>query len=305
MIDSSAPVEQPVADAPPADVAPDQPVEQATAPVADVDDDPLEPEIAAQVIDIPDGDKLVPLSALKGARTELKTLKQAAKDTPALKAALEQAQKQLEQTAPMVEAFKAWQQAQQYQPPVQQPQAPPVEDTTDLEDLARTFDFYKPDGTVDLDKARKVQAHTQKQAESIAQQYTTPLVTNVLEARVNENLGRAMATAHPVTGEKADPQILNALVQQIRQQPDGLKTLSNPEAMKQIWLNAYSLSTFKQKPAAAAAPAKEAVAPPLVTERAGGQIQGARTLSSLEKRAAKDAGMTEAEYLAEAKKMPW
>lgn len=310
MIDSSAPVEQPVSEqAPPVE----QPVvEQAAAPVEDTLET-IEADLEANAIEVPDGDKLVPLSAVTRLREKLKDAKQGTNEAVALKQQLEAAQAQNAALAPLAEAFKALQAAPQYQQPQQQPPAAqqPTEDVGELEAIAKDFDFYKTDGTPDLDKARRVQARTTKQATQIAQAQTAPLVQNTLAGRAQENLARAKATTLPGTTEGADPQILDSLVSQIASQPNGLETLANPDAMKQIWLNAFALTHVKQrtsgaKPAAVVQqPAAEKPAPPVFTERPGGQMPQPKELNTLEKKAAKEAGLSEKEYLDMAKGMKW
>lgn len=305
MIDSTAPIDAPPdAEAVAAEPLVEQPVVEAPA----VDEDVLEPELQAQVIDIPDGDKLVPLSALTATRKALKAAKQAATDSPALKQQLEQAQQQLQAVAPLADAFRALQQAPQQQPaPVA-----PVEDTTELDEIARDFDFFRADGTPDLDKARRVQTRETKRATAIAQQQTAPLVHNTLTERAQHNIERAKATTLPGTTEKADPVILDGMIQQILQQPNGLQMLASHEAMIELWKNAYVNTQIARtargggQPPAPVVP-KPAVVPtaPVFRESAGGHVAQAKPLSAMEKRAAKDAGMTEDEFKAIAKDKPW
>lgn len=288
-------------------------VEEPEAPVqaALVDEETaLDEALEAQAIEVPDGDKLVPLSAVTNLRQKLKAAKAGTEEAAALKQQLEQAQQQLQATAPLAEAFRALQQAQQHQqqaPQPQQPQGPTAEEVSELEEIARDFDFYKVDGTLDVDKAKRVQARESKRAQSIAQAQVQPLVTNTLQQRAVHNLQRAKATTHPVTKQGVDPQILDALAQKIAEQPNGLQTLADPDSMKQLWLNAYALSTFQAQAPAAQTPQPVAqVVAPLLTEAAGGQVTGAaKPLSDMEKRAAKEAGLTEKAYQDMAKGMRW
>jgi hypothetical protein len=308
VIDSSAPVEQPVADqaAPVEAPPPEQPAE---TPVAEPTLEALEADLEANAIDIPDGDKLVPLSAVSRLREKLKHEKQGSAEAATLRQQLDQANQALQAVQPLAEAFRALQQAGPMAQPVQQPpQAQPVEDTRELEEIARDFDFYKSDGTPDLDKSRRHQARTIATAEKIAQQTTAPLVQDRVTQAATYNYQRALNTTHPVTGQKVDPDVLAALVGQIQRQPNGLETLANPESMKHLWLNAFALSSFRQPAQAQAQPAAVVtppVAPPVMTERAGGRISDPRDLSTMEKKAAKEAGLTEKEYHELAKGMKW
>lgn len=309
-LETPAPVEQPAA---PEQVA-EQPVEQAevAAPV-DSDDPPtddaaINQQISEQAIAVPDGERLVPESLLRNVaisyRNKLKEAKQAAPD-PALVQRLEQSEAKARENEALAQAFRAIQQAQPQQP-VQQPAPAPVEDTAELTDIAKDFDFYKPDGALDLDRARRHQDRITKAATKIAQQQTAPLVQHTLTGQAQNNVARAKATLHPVTKQSADPQILDSLIAHVAKQEGGLATLANPETVKQIWLNAYALTTLRQEAAPAAQPKQEVVAPPVVTERAGGAVTPTQSaLSPAEKKAAKEAGLSEKAYLEVAKGMRW
>ena len=314
MIDSSAPVDPTPAEpvAPPVAVEEpgelivnDQPAPQPQAPVDE--DAALDAQLEAQAIEIADGDKLVPLSAVTELRQFRNVAKRVTREADRLKTQLEQAQQQLQATAPLAEAFRALQQAQQQQPQAPPPPAgPTAEDTAELEAIARDFDFYKADGALDLEKAGRVQARETRRAAQIAQQQMQPLVTNSLQERAMHNLARAKATTHPLTKTGADPKILDQLVSRIAAQPNGLATLADPDSMKQLWLNAYALSTFNPQTPAPQAQAPAPQTPPLVTEPSGGYNPAVmKPLSDREKRAARDAGMSDKEYMDIAKGMKW
>ncbi len=285
-----------------------EPVETPVVAQPADDDAALDAQLEAQAIEIPDGDKLVPLSAVTTLRGKLKEAKAGSAEAATLREQLAQANQQLQAAAPLAEAFRAMQSAQgQQQPQVQQQPIASVEDTAELEDIARTFDFYQADGAVDLNRARKHVALVEKHAASIAQKHVAPLVQHTLTGQMQQNIARAKATEHPITKEKVPAEIIDRLVSQIQQQPGGVRTLADADSMKQIWLNAYTLHTLnpKAKPAAIATAAVEQQAP-LMTERSGGQhVAAPKGLSASEKKAAKDAGLTEKQYLEVAAKMPW
>lgn len=274
------------------------------------DDAALNQQIAEQAIAVPDGEKLVPESLLRNVainyRNKLKEAKQGSPEALALKQQLDEVQARLREAEPLAHAFKAIQNAQPQQ--VQQPQAAPqqpVEDTAELNEIAKDFDFYKPNGDPDLDRARRHQARVMKTARQMAEAQTAPLVQHTLSAEARHNVARAKATVHPVTKQTADPAIIDSLIAHVANQPGGLATLANPENVKQIWLNAYALSTFREQPAAPKAETP-APAPPVITERSGGAAPGQqKALSAAEKRAAKDAGLTEKQYLEIAQGMKW
>lgn len=308
------PVDQPSGDpvAPPAEpAAAPEPVVEAAPVVSDepaTDDPALNQQIADQAIAVPDGEKLIPESLLRNVaisyRNKLKEAKQGSPEAVGLRQQLDAAEARLRESEPLAHAFRAIQQAQ---PQPVQPQQP-VEDTSELTEIAKDFDFYRPDGQPDLDRARRVQARTTRQAEVIARQHNAPLVTHALSAQAQHNIARMKATAHPVTGLKADPRVIDAVVAQLARQDGGLATLANIESVKHLWSNAYTMSTFdpafgKETPAA---PAAAVPSPAVVTERSGGAAPAsAKGLSASEKRAAKDAGLTEKQYLDIASGMKW
>lgn len=266
------------------------------------DDAGIAAALEAQAIDVPDGDKLVPLSAVTKLREKLKDAKAGSAEAAALKQQLEQTQQQLQAVSPLAEAFRAMQHAHQEAPP--QP-PPPAEDTTELDEIARDFDFYKADGQPDLVRAKKHQERETKRATAIAEQVTAPLVQQTLRQQAESNIARARVTTHPVTKQAVDPQILDVLIARIEQQPNGLQTLANPDAMKHLWLNAYALSSLSAQPLAPPT-TPQAQTPPVVTERAGGLVpESAPAMTERERRAAKEAGLSPKEFLDLAKGMKW
>jgi hypothetical protein len=306
-------IDQPVADTPAPALEPvaETPVPEPQAAPAQ----PADPEaefdaaVEASAIDVPDGDRLVPLvplSAVTKLREKLRTVKQQqAVPDPALVQRLEQAEARAREAEPLAQAFRAIQnsQPQQQAQPVQQP----VEDMSELSEIAKDFDFYKPDGTPDLEKAKRHQDRVVRTAQTIAERQTAPLVQHTLSGEAQRNRARAQATVHPVTKQSADPAILDSLISHVAKQEGGLATLANPETMKQIWLNAYALTTLRAESAPAVQPdRRETPVPPVVTERSGGGNAGQpKGLSVAEKRAAKEAGMTEKQYLEVASGMKW
>lgn len=301
----AAPVEP--ASAEPAPVEPSSaepaPVEPASAEPEPLTDDPaLNAELVDGAIEIPTGERLVPESRLGRQAQYFRNKLKEARQTPGaqadLQARLDAAEAKLRQTEPLAIAFSHLQHAQ-----VQQPQQPTEEQVRELQEIARDYDFYDGEGKLDLNKAARHQQRVRKEAQAVAAAQTAPLVRHTLSGQANHNIARAKATVHPVTNQKADPAIIDRLVSHLAQQPGGLETLANPETVKQIWLNAYALSTF----APAAAPAAPAAPPPpVVSETSGGRAPGKQVaLSPAEKAAAKSVGMTEAQYLETAKGMRW
>lgn len=282
---------------PPAEAAPETPAAEEDAEVA-------ADRAEAEAIEIPTGEKLAPVSAIIGLRQKLKSVKGEADTVKAEKARLEA---QLQELAPLAEAFRTLQQQHQQAPPapIAAP-SPAPEDTTRLEAIARQFDFYTADGQPDIARAKQVGSFIAEEASRVASAHVAPLQEQRIRENVASNIRAALATKHPKHGDGVDPGVFQSLVQQIVQQPGGMETLADREAVKQLWLNAYALGSLQGGGMAPVAAVPSAAAPPVVTERAGGAGGPAPvTLSNMERKAMKDLGMSEAEYLKTVAKMPW
>jgi hypothetical protein len=284
---------------------PAEPVE--TAPVeAPVETAPEPEEAVDGSITVPDdlgGTVMVPLSAATTARREAKTAKEEAK---AAKEALAKIQGEWQQAAPYVEAAKAILAQPQAQPAPAAPTGPSPEEQRELEEVARDLDFYKTDGSLDLDRATRHQARVLKAAEKIAQQQVAPYAQQAKVNQAQAVLNTVKGWVDPATKEAVDPTILTNLWNRVAQQPGGLETLANQEAAMFIWGQALNLTRWQkaqQGGGAAPAPAQAPQAPPVFVETSGGG--GTQpSLSSMELRAAKDMGMSPAEYLKAAAKAP-
>lgn len=292
---------EPQTDTPQPDPAPDPAVVAAPETPPDADPEAAADTAEQDAIEIPTGEKLVPLTALKGVRGKLKETQAKLAEAEAARDELDATRQQLAEVAPLAEAFRALQSAQQAQPAA--PVAPVV-DTAGMEELARQLDFYRADGSLDTDRAAKFQTLIDKTAEAKAQQQVAPLVQQSVREKATANIQKALRTVHPVTGDAVDPAILNARFSQIASQPGGIELLANEEAMKELWLNSYGLSSLKPRAARTAAPV---VTAPVVSDHSGGNaVTGtAPTLDDRDRRVAKEYGLSETEYLKIASKMPW
>ena len=205
--------------------------------------------------------------------------------------------------APYVEAAKAILQQPQVQH--QEPQGPSPEERAELEEEARDMDFYKTDGSLDLDRAARSLARTTKRAERIAAAQIAPLQQQAAVERARGVLTAATGWAHPVTGEKADPTILRSMWNKVAGQPGGLETLANPEAAMFVWGQALLASQVQrgpQAPAVARTPAPDG--PPVFVETSGGGGDRPASLNSMERKLIAESGMSEAEYLKQAANRP-
>ena len=292
----------PAPEAPAAPAAPEPqapPVDQEAAELA---------ALETTAIEVPEGDgivKLVPLSAVTTARDKAKEAREQVKTT---QAELDRVRGEYDAMKPYVEAAKAV--LQQQPPPAPAAAAgPTAEQTAELEEVARDLEFYKTDGTLDLDRAGRHQARILSAAQKMAQQQVAPLQQREAQSRAQSVLNEAKNLKDPVTGEQADPQILIGLWNKVASQPGGMETLTNPEAAMFIWGQAMNLTRWGKSqaggarpPVAPAAPAAPLGAPVFVEASGGGHQQP--VLSSMERKAARDMGMSEVEYLKAAEKAP-
>jgi hypothetical protein len=279
--------------APPLAATPEQ---AATPPVETKTDD--EPE----VLEIPTGEKLVPLSALETAREKAKSLRSELETTKAemakgaeKDAKIAELTSQLQQVMPLAQAYQAAVQAQQQQPP--KPAEPTAEQTAELKEIAQELDFYKGDGTLDLDRAKRHQDRLFKMASQIAQQQVAPFQQQTIADKSGFMLQRALITKTP-DGAQPDPEVL----QQVWARLDPRLT-ATPEGAAQAFSVALGHSTLLGKVKGGKA-TQEVIPDPLPTEKAGGKDVTPVSLSDSDRRMARDLGMTDKEYSAELAKMP-
>lgn len=287
---------------------PDQPAAPVPAAplTSEQEDAALDQMIEDQGIDLPDGtDKLVPLAAvttvrakLKEAKSELASVKAGSADAEAIRGQVARLQEQLNAALPLAQAYQAAVESQYRQP---QAQGPTPEQTADLEELARDNDYYKVDGTPDLERAGRLQARIVKEARKIAGEEVAPYAAQATKAASASLFQQALVTRGQ-GGHMPDPQLLLTVWNQLDP-----KLTSTKEGAIQAWRVAMgdSAAMGKLRSAQAAPVAREAIPPPLLTERAGGRDEAVATLSEADKRAAQRQGISEADYAKEVEKMPW
>ena len=294
---------------------PDEPVVETPAPVVEAppvtltpeqqDDAALDTLIAEKGVDIPgdvDG-RLVPLAAvtslrgkLKEARTALESAKAGGDKAASLEAQIADLSARLNEAEPLANAYKVFSKLEQ-QPAA--PQGPTPEDTAELEEIARDEDYYKTDSTLDLDRAKRHRDRIHKAAEKIAQQHVAPIQQNAVASQSRAMLASAKLTKAP-TGQQPDPEVLD----QVWARLDPSVT-STREGAIQAWNVALGYSVALGKATGtAAAPARAALPTPLVIEKAGGRDAVASPATDADRRAAKDLGMSVADYLKESAEMP-
>lgn len=288
-------------DPPPAVVEP--PAAEPEPQTPEQEDAALDAQIAEQAIELPDGtDKLVPLSAVTNARakitalrSELATLKPNAEKAGQLETQIQQLQQQLNTVLPLAQAYQA---AVQAQPAPAAETGPTPEERRDLEELARDNDYYKLDGTLDIEKAQRLQARIDRAAELKARQEVAPMQAQTIQAQSHAMLASARATKAP-NGQQPDPEILATVWSRLDPSVTATK-----EGAIQAWNVALGYSVALGKVPGGAAPKAE-IPPPLLTERAGGRDTVAPVLNESDRQAARSMGMSEKEYAEEVAKMPW
>ncbi len=222
--------------------APAEPVAPAV-PVA-----PADPDDAAAV-DV-GGEKMVPLAALKAARTEAKSLKTEKSQMEAF----------LLEAAPYIKVLQDNPQLFQQRQAPQAPPAPPTQADPELVELAQSLDYFDKSGQFDLQRAAKHREIVQRQAAKIAQQMVAPLAQQTDQERSNGNWAR-FAQAKLPNGQPIDPNILGKYWRAV---PANIT--ADPRAAMAVFSQAATEQMYNSPlPAQPQAPAS----PPLHTENVG------------------------------------
>lgn len=298
--DLQEPIQQP---------SPDQPPPQEQVPPVD-EEAQLDADLEQQAIDVPDGDKLVPLSAVTTVRAKYKTAKQEASEA---KQKAEQAvqdatrvRQALEEARPWIEAAKALAAAKQMGIVSDQPQQPPQPDPrerAELEAIAKDYDLYQQDGSLDVARAQRIIARERRIAAEAAQQHVAPLAQQTVQEQARMNLMRAKATTKLPDGR--DVHVDADVLEDIWRRLDPTLTATK-EGAQWAFMTAVGASILTGAPTKPAQTLTEPPTPPLYTEKAGGRDHPAHiVLDDHDKRIAKDLNMTEKEYAEMAGKMPW
>lgn len=286
-------VEQP----PTPDATPETPPE--TPPPVD-EEAALDQQLEEQAVQIPTGEKLVPLSAVTTVREKLKTAKAEAARAKEVEAELARAKAEAEENRPWIEAAKTIAATQQLRQPQDRPTVDPQHQAR-LSDLARTLDLYTADGKLDLEKAQKIHDYNTAIARDAAQRVVAPVHQSTLQQQAALMYERALKTVG-TDGSQPDPAILRDVW--ARLDPGFTAT---EQGAREAWVAALGRSVaagkiHRQQPIQSA---KGPLPEPLLTEKAGGRdIPNHSPLSDTERRALKEMGMTEKQYL-EADTRPW
>lgn len=284
---------------------PAAPVVEAVVEQTPPDDDAaLDQAIAEQTIDLPEGEKLVPLSAVTTLRTKLKETKTElgqAREGSARAQQLEDRIVQLEghiQTiGPRAQAYDAAVLAQSQQPRGE----PKADDDARAVNFAKRFDLYRADGTPDANRARDILNDLREEMQQVAKQENAPFAQHTAQQQSHVMQARAKQTL-----TELGISVPEAFVDSVWNRMSPEQT-SSPEAAK--WLlaavvGAHHMATAHQNKGKARNAAGQFVPQvvadipaPLHTERAGGKDPAsALPLDDKERKFLKDTGMSEAEY---------
>lgn len=258
--------QEPTPEAPP---APEAPAEtQQTAPPAD------DPEPEGTIVN-PNGEKLVPLSALAAKRQEASTAKAALAERDAKIAALEQKAQKLDQiqgdwqrVQPLIQQL----QSGQFPPPQAPAPAGPLS-PQDAIDYAKDLDLYKADGSPDVDRAQRLAARQQSLAERSAQQAVQPLYQNNAQQQSAVNFQTAL-NFKDKNGVQIDKPTLERvwgmMPAEMSARPEIAGVLYKIAVAEMVQAGAYKTPT-------------QAPPPPLITESLGGNGTAPRELSKLDR----------------------
>lgn len=224
-----------------------------------------------------EGQKFVPLQALLKEREGKKEIQDKI-------SALEQ---QLAAQKPLIEFLNQ-------HPVLTQPPAPtaPVGHTEDVEaqEVAAELYFYKPDGSLDVERGRKHLDRIERRAEQIADKRIQPLLQTSHQQQADVNFQRIAGNTKGL-----HPDALRAVFAQVP-----VEVSADPQNAALLGLVALGLQSAMGRGPAQAAPAQ--TPPPVVmTEPSGGTPVGRPPVTDFGRRMAADRGRSEKEWAANAK----
>lgn len=207
------------------EIVEDGPAPVAAVPAAEpVVEAPADPD-EADAVELPAG-KHVPLAALKTVREENKTLKAQA-------ANVVQLTNWVNENKPYVDFIRQNPQLLQRQPVAQTPAAPSHQVDPELADIARALDYYKTDGTPDLDRAAKFNTLIDARATKKAQEMVGPVAGTMLNQQAERNWASAVSEKLP-NGSGINTQLLSDAWRAVAAYPNGATILADPRAVKVI-----------------------------------------------------------------------
>jgi len=244
-------------------------------PVAEPPPEPA-PEPAEPDVEV-EGQKYVPLAALKAerekARQEAESLKQ-----------------QVQTIASQLQAQQGFVDFVKNHPNLIQPQAaPPAEPTQNpmAVEMAQRLALFKPDGTLDVDAGSRTITMFEQLAEQTAQKYVAPLQQSRDQQASMANFQRMAATVKDADGHPVNQQALQTLWSQLSP-----SETAKPEVAAFLALTALGLDRAANK----SLRSPEAPPPVVMTEASGGLTSARPVVSDLGRSIAADRGRTEKQW---------
>jgi hypothetical protein len=259
-------------DGPPLPVAEPTPEPVAEAPPEPQADAPAEVE-AVEVA----GQRYVPHAALAAERAKGKALAEKASRVDALEQEWRNAQPYVEFLRNNPDLLKA-RQPEPVPAPVVAPEADP-----DALEAARLMDFYRADGSPDLDRGARWLALQEKRAEKIAQARVAPILQQTAQDQAALNFQRAQQIKAP-DGRSPSIESLQAVWQAM---PADL--VADPRVAGVLAMTAIGMDAMRAQPRPVVVPPSS---PALVSEPSGGNPRTRPALSALEERIAADKGIS-------------
>lgn len=250
--------------APPVTEVPAATTDATAAPV----DDSLEPDAVAAA----NGEKYVPLAAVRAERERRKEAEAKIKAHEANLAPLQEkaqrydeARQYLDQAKPYIEKAKADLQREKQQ-------APPAVDPR-VEQYAKDFDLYTPEGKPDVERAQRIIAFHREDSKAQAAQLVSPLLQNEA-TRTTNNLFQHFVSQPEVNGIKINANYLREAFNMV-----GADIIAqNPNVAQVLFMNTIGRQMLEgQKPTTTPAP----VVP---TESLGGNSVSEERLTAVSER---------------------
>jgi len=266
-------------------------------PNAAPDDDAEVAEVASLVVDDGKGNKMVPLSALVGAKKSARDLNKRNKELEASAAESAQLKDRLDKAQPFIDALVTDPKLRAAAIRVVQgthasPGSTEQPDDSDATAVAEGFGFYLSDGaTLDVARAKRVMtridARTRRQTDAALR----PLAGIVAGSQAERNVHHAMT----LTDDNGRPYATQESIREISSKLDPA-LLANPDVMDIVLNSAIGLDVRKGR--TVAVPDE-----PLWQATAGGRRPTQPTISQETKASLDKLGLTEKEYAASSKRL--
>jgi len=194
-----------------------------------------------------------------------------------------------QQAKPIIDALQknptVWQAIQRGEVPAATV-TPKDEASEELALFAKSLDLYDANGQPDIGRAKTIQAVITKTAKTLVDQEIKPIATTTARDRSHVNLQRMAGYKGP-SGKTVDPKVLQAVWQLV---PAELSAHDDVAQVLTLAAAGYQSLFNKDQPTV-----EPEVSEPLIIEAAGGR-GGPIRLTQVQSRAAKDIGLSDAEF---------